>query len=592
MAANKSATELADGLRWIGWDWLAAAFLFLSTAGVVVWQNLHLAVLWDVSYVLENSWRIRLGDIPYRDFPFPYAPITFLVQSLIIQLGGRIFWHHIAYAAVIGGLGTVLAWRVLTHILRGVAAFRPLAFLLALPLVALGIYCVFPHPFYDPDCTFVVLLCVLLVLQAERKDFPPLRTFLTGVMLVVPVFVKQNTGLGFFASAAAAIVILLAIRKWRGARAAGYAWLLAGIVSGLAVALVAIHFAFGLGNYRHWTIQFAAARRLPATSDMLAPYGDPLLFAWLAAFAAGVLLLWRTRRSSSRSLQAISVALLALPFLWIFAALFIQPDAEDRAAALLSLWPFLLVVSLAAAIWNLRRGREVQRALPFILIGTVQGAFLSQQVWGSTYAIWPLFVLLFGVILATLSNFSADTNERGFVPLAAFAGIAVLSMLICGTFYVASEERLEYVDLSGDLHRSTLPALAGLSIRGPWIPQFEELVEFANREIPRDAGILMIPGEDLFYYATGRHPRFPVLMFDHTVNPYSPEEITALAREKNICWLVVKKNLQLAADPVEDKSRLLELLRADFAPVQSLPNYDIYLRQSDSGCAEASATQH
>ena len=55
----------------------------------------------------------------------------------------------------------------------------------------------------------------------------------------------------------------------------------------------------------------------------------------------------------------------------------------------------------------------------------------------------------------------------------------------------------------------------------------------------------MIPGEDLFYYATGRRPRFPVLMFDHTVNPYSPEEIVEISRRRNICWLIVKKNLQL-----------------------------------------------
>src|SRR5712691_4391213 len=64
-------------------------FLFLATAAVVVWQNSRLAVLWDLSYVLENSYRISLGDIPYRDFPFPHAPLTFLIQAAIIKLAGR-----------------------------------------------------------------------------------------------------------------------------------------------------------------------------------------------------------------------------------------------------------------------------------------------------------------------------------------------------------------------------------------------------------------------------------------------------------------------------------------------------------------------
>src|SRR5215470_3081920 len=87
--------------RWLAeWSWsdlLVAAFLFTATAAIVVWQNSRLGVLWDLSYILENSYRISLGDMPYRDFPFPYAPLTFMVQAVIIKLTGRVFWHHIVY---------------------------------------------------------------------------------------------------------------------------------------------------------------------------------------------------------------------------------------------------------------------------------------------------------------------------------------------------------------------------------------------------------------------------------------------------------------------------------------------------------------
>src|ERR1700692_4321459 len=120
------------------WDSAAALFLFLSTSAVVIWQNSKLAVLWDLSYILENSYRISLGDLPYRDFPFPYAPGTFLIQSLIIRLTGRVFFHHVLYCAIVGGLGTILTWRILSHILRGaMPAFRLVAFLLVAPLTVL-----------------------------------------------------------------------------------------------------------------------------------------------------------------------------------------------------------------------------------------------------------------------------------------------------------------------------------------------------------------------------------------------------------------------------------------------------------------------
>src|SRR5438552_7049743 len=154
--------------KWL--DWLVALLLALASAGVVFWQNSRLAVLWDLSYVLENSYRISLGDIPYRDFPFPYPPLTFLIQAAIIKLAGRVFWHHIVYCALMGGLATVLTWRILLNLLREeVIHARLVAFLLSLPLIVLGTYCIYPHPFYYPDCTFAILLSVFLLQRLERN---------------------------------------------------------------------------------------------------------------------------------------------------------------------------------------------------------------------------------------------------------------------------------------------------------------------------------------------------------------------------------------------------------------------------------------
>jgi hypothetical protein len=156
----------------------------------------------------------------------------------------------------------------------------------------------------------------------------------------------------------------------------------------------------------------------------------------------------------------------------------------------------------------------------------------------------------------------------------------VASLLISGAFYVWSHERLDYANLDdGALARSSLPQLKGLATRGDWIPNFEELVGYTDREIPRDEPILIIPGEDLFYYTTGRRPQFPVLMFDHTVNPYPPEEILNLARERNIRWLIVKQDMQDEDEQIEqERDRLTEVLEQEFEQVESLKNYDIYRR--------------
>jgi hypothetical protein len=82
-----------------------------------------------------------------------------------------------------------------------------------------------------------------------------------------------------------------------------------------------------------------------------------------------------------------------------------------------------------------------------------------------------------------------------------------------------------------------------------------------------------------------------VLLFDHTVNPYSPEEIVEISRRRNICWLILKKNLQRNDEPVEEKSKLLDLLHGEFAPVESLANYEIYRRNANSGCPDAARSR-
>src|SRR5712691_481481 len=576
MNPGEMAEPLANSSPRLWPDWTAALFLFSATAAVVVWQNSRLGVLWDLSYVLDSSYRISLGDLPYRDFPFPHAPLTFLIQAALIKLGGRVFWHTTAYCALMGGLATVMTWRILLNVLREtISHARLVALLLSLPLVVLGIYCIFPHPFYDPDCTFAVLLSVLLLQQLDRKPASSWRALLAGASSVIPLFVKQNTGLAFFVSAGLALAALMTIEIFRRRPVRRYVWSLAGAIAGLSLALLLIQQFAGLKNYWHWTIEFAAARRTPARGEMLAIYQGKILFLWLAIFAVGAILLW-FRRRGQRVLALVSALLMSVPFAWPAIYLLRDQDASERADRLIGVWPMLLIVAFVIAVASIRRRTGIALVLPFILIAAVNGNFMSQQLWGSTYAVWPLFMILFASTIAGLAWLLKSWSSTTTIPLVA---IVAASLLISGAFYVRAHERLDYANLSeGEPARSTLPQLKGLSVRGDWIPNFEELVRYSEKNIPRDDGLVLIPGEDLFYYTTGRRPRFPVLLFDHTTNPYSPEEIAKLCRDKNIRWVIVKQDLQLEEDPVENRDHLIELLEQDFEQVESLNNYDIYRR--------------
>ena len=583
------------------------------SARIVVWQNSHLAVLWDLSYILENSYRISIGQIPYRDFPFPYAPLTFLVQAAIIKVWGRAFFHHVIYCAVVNSLSVLLTWRILLRCLCNTSPTRWLALILTLPLTVLGVYAIFPHPFYDCDCTFAVLLSLLSLLRFTDAESWNIEHVITGALLILPLFTKQNIGLFFLSAVGAVLLGLFVIDVFHRRTIRKYILLFAGLVVSSGLALALIHRFAGLHNYVQWTFTFAAQRRTPALTEMIGMYRNSALVLWVVLILLGVL--GRSLSQRIRVLEWPSVGLILLPFVWPVIYLLRDNDPSERAERLVNLWPVVLILSIVSAVVTLHRRSVSEVTAPLIIVATVHGAFMSQQLWGSTYALWPLFIILIAFNLSAM-NFTSDKastrhieseQERSdrltsiirhlfqlfalnrsprsrsdlqWTQIVLASGIS-LSLLIAGTFYLRSHERLDYANLDdGELTRSANPALKGMTTRGSWLTDFDELVAYTSREIPFDDGILSLPGEDLFYYATGRRPQFPVLMFDHTVNPYSPQDIVDLARTGNIEWLIVKNELQLEEEPIEKKDELMALLMTEFESVESLNNYEIYKRQT------------
>jgi hypothetical protein len=551
-------------------DSFTAAALFVATGAFTLWQNTRVAALWDISYLLDSSTRIALGQIPYRDFPFAHAPLTFLLHAAIIYIFGRVYPPHVFCAALEAGVATLLTWRILLRLLTPLANTRVLAALLAAPLIFLGIYGIYPHPIYDSDCIFAVLLALFLLQHCGESST---RSFLAGAACVVPLFAKQNIGLPFLAATLLAVAIVAVARRLQRQAITPQLCVVAGALTAQAAALLTLHLTVGLHNYVHWTITFAAQRRLPGLSLMLGTYCQTSLLWTLPAAIAGVALIHNRNLHGKRWARPTAFLLLAAPFLWTIIALALTTDPDDRADQLLSLWPHLLVLAAALAIYNLRP-RNLQAKLtlapllPLVLLATIHGTFLSQQLWGSTYAIWPLLMLLIAATLAQIPTLAR--------PLAV---TIAATFLLCGGLYATSHERLEYIHLDGELAHSTLPSLHGLATPGPWVPGFEELVRFTNDTIPADDSILLLPGEDPFYFATGRTPRFPVLLFDLATDPYTPQQTLDQARAQDIRWLIVNRNLQLTGLPYSELPEITGTLQQDFTLYRSLANYDIYRRK-------------
>jgi hypothetical protein len=565
-----------ETLQWRLRDTIAAALLFLGSAVFVWWQNTRVAVLWDLGYLLDTSWRMALGQMPYRDFPLAHAPVTFLIQAGLIKLFGRHYLVPVIYAAISGGLGTVIAWRI---VLRTVLPMERgawwMSLMLSAPLVVVGIYAIYPHPIYDCDCALAILLALWSLGWVDNpRAAPAWKLPMAGAACVLPLFVKQNMGLPFLAAVAAALLALIVMRgvRSRSVRAAlrsEHVAVLLGMAGATAVALAVIGATAGLHNYFYWTIHFAAQRRMPGFGSILAVYAQPILL-WMGPVVAG-LALCRSRFAKTAWGGVLACALVAAPFVYSLIYLMVQDDADERADNLLTLWPLWMLAALGFALYALRRGVRMRTLMPLIVLAAIHGTFLSQQLWGSTYALWPLLVLLVAGVLAELTH----TVRSVAIGVAAAAGITLAT---CGGLYAASLERLDYIDIpdDGPVVLAQTGALKGMADRGPYLANLDELVAFADREIPADDALLLLPGEDPFYYATGRTPRFPVTLFDPATDPYSAAQLMNEVRRRNVRWVIVKRVLQSKSNAMPVFEQTMRLVEGEFALYRRLEGYDVY----------------
>jgi hypothetical protein len=111
------------------------------------------------------------------------------------------------------------------------------------------------------------------------------------------------------------------------------------------------------------------------------------------------------------------------------------------------------------------------------------------------------------------------------------------------------------------------------------LSNLDELVRFAAREIPPNDVVLPLPGEDPFFYATGRMPQFPVTLFDPATDPYSASTLINEAIRRKVRWVIVKRKLQINGDPMPGAEQAIALVEQDFALYRRLGGYDVFLRK-------------
>ena len=537
-------------------------FLFAASAAFTFWRNTQVAVLVDISYILNIATRIAAGDVPYAQFPLAQAPLTFLVQAVLIRLFGPHFVVQIAYATVVGGVATVLTYWIARRLLSG-AVTKPaaLAAILAIPLVPLGIYAILPNPFYDPDGCIAILAAVAAILAASDRP-TRMRWLLAGALISIPLFIKQNIGGAFLVLAIGALALDAVSRP---AMRNGLRWCLVGLGIALGLELLALQLVVGIDHYLAWAWTFALVGR-GVTLERISSFADPGV-VWLAVLILALALVTRLLPSRLRAPFFVTVLCLALLARSSSLARFIDVNTLFP--------PLLIVASVLAVIRATREGPRIDATLPLVLTGTAAGTLMSLGLNGSTFGIFPLLVLGIASIVRDLARLVPGTTR-----LAPATGAALALLLATsGTAYTLTNARLLFVDANapGPVARSAFSSLAGLSAPGPYVGELDTILTWTRDNVPENEAMLFLPGEDPTYFALGRRPRMPSVYYYDVANPYSPAEVAGFADAIGLRWVFVKDRLQLVEEPPLEQA-LIAALTDKATLVAQVGAYRVYRR--------------
>ena len=563
LALVKSATDAPRSAK--GLETMPAIALFCVAAGVAFWQSSRVTVLWDLTYVLEIAHRIAGGGVPYKEFVVPQPPLTFLIQAAIVRFMEPGFLWHRLYCAVVAGGTAALTWHVIVMQLNDA---RPrhralIGAIAAVPTVFLNGYAILPLPFYDSDCSFLVLLALSAILAARRgTDW---RThFAAGVLIVLPVLAKQNIGLAALLLVHGFLLLSALGRGQRSEHRAYMSFAAGSMVSALLLGAT-LHAWIGLSSLYEWTVSYAASRRWPAGRLLLLPYLQTGTWIAIAAAFVGY---YMTLSRGSRWRPPLGLAIIGLPML-VATPTILRWGLAARASYL---WGLGGIAGSAGAIADcLRQNWRFESAVPLIAIGVAHAAFASQGVYDSAYGVWPFLM----IALAPLAARLIDAAQSLRITVAFVVGLSA-ALTSLGYRHIARQERLGFVDLSGPVESASRPPIRGLAVPGTHVSDFERLIARTDELIPRDEGILAFPGEDPFFFVSGRHPRLPIVLFDDTAMPYDRTQLLRLLEEHDIKWVVLKDRLQLRHLPWRHLEAFVTTdLPARYQIIDVLPRYRI-----------------
>ncbi len=540
---------------------------------LVYFQSGRSFPLVDYTYQVESAYRIYSGSIPYKDFILALPPGTYYIGAFLMKFFGLNNVVQLSYIILINIFTILLTYKILNKINKD----KVLNIFLTLPLIFTG-HAMFPFLNYDINAMFFILIALLFLINIVEDKKNNFYFYFLGILLILPSFFKQNTGLVFFIISLC-VLLLTSIFVKKEFTVKQFFWVLGGSLSVLVLFLSWL-IKNNIVNDFLFQVFIYPAKCRPIIKSLyqifLSVFKEGALLFY-AAFILSFILFYKQRyfvKLKKMALEAsVFITMIIVPFLVFGFRYLSHKKAQMFFWYYFSVWNLVLVVAVVFSIKafiNFKNKISLWDFFPWIFIVTILATFLSQGLLGSTYGIWPLLIILISLLIKQANQYFNVNSCRNSVKI-----ITIVLTLVLVVYFVRNE-RLKFIPWKGKIEKATNSKLVGVATPGNWIPELEEMLKFVQNNISKDDKIVTVPGEDPFFYLTERQPTLFFTTMTPAVFNFDLDYFYNRCIIDGIKWIIVKTKLQ-HQDYINTGDLIIKI-KNRYGLYKSLKAYDIYLR--------------
>lgn len=532
--------------------------VILLVAGVFVCKAAKTTALVDHSYMIENSYRIYLGQTPYRDFVLSLPVGSFYITALFWHLFGLSQISVIIGLAVTYVIGLFIVWDTLSEL----TGDRLWSAVMLFPLAFAGYGLIGMMPSYDINETFACALSLDLFLKLLRTK-KHRYAVLTGLSMLPVLLFKHTTGAVFlglmFLLVTAALVCRKLPRKDYLCYCAGTAASVGAVVGWLLMNGVLKSAWVQMFQYPS-SVRSAAGPVKDVIKSFVSKDILIILATTLLICVCGHILLKKRENAGGVHIVCIVWSMAVMPLIRLLIS------SCDAQTAFGYQWNVLLIMTvlLLAKKAITERRLDLRYAVYAVVLLFIGANFTSQGINGSTYGLYPFFMILLAILY----------REK------ALQKATLIAAVICTAFGLiminVTESRLDYVTHDSDLRAVTVQErLYPLAADESFIREFDGLAAWLEDNVRKDETVYALPGEDPLYFATGREPQLGYFQLNETTFPYEPVKVAEDCKNARIDYLIVKEHLQ-CPNGFMDFGEIIESLKDSYELYTSIEGYRIY----------------